>query len=166
MINGATCNAGRNHRLRAADPGDAGGNVPVSVAINQQTNTAYVGDSAEFDGFPSWTVSVLDTATCNTAATRPDAAPNPPAITTQLNPYAVAVDQATDTVYATNLQDVNRNPGDSVSVIDGATCNATVTSGCGNPPRPLPSAAFPSGPLSTRPPTRSMSPTLTSIRCR
>ena len=133
VINGATCNAAVRTGCGQPTPATLGGNVPVSVAINQQTNTAYVGDSAEFDGFPSWTVSVLNTATCNTL----DAAgctPNPPAITTQLNPYAVAVNQATDTVYATNLQDVNGNPGNSVSVIDGATCNASVTSGCGNAP--------------------------------
>ena len=134
LINGATCNATIATGCGQTTPATVAGNLPVSVAINQQTNTAYVGDSSEFEGLsPSWMISVLDTATCNTLDSG-GCTPNPPAITTQLNPYAVAVDQTTDTLYATNLQDVNRNPGDSVSVIDGAICNASVTSGCSNTP--------------------------------
>ena len=44
-------------------------------------------------------------------------------------PGGLGVDQKTDTVYATNGND------NTVSVINGKTCNAEVTSGCGqNPP--------------------------------
>ena len=142
VINGATCNAAVITGCGQPTPATLGGNVPVSVAINQQTNTAYVGDSAEFDGFPSWTVSVLDTATCNTLDAA-GCAPSPPTITTQLNPFAVAVDQPTDTVYAVNQSDINFNPGDSVSVISGATCNASDTSGCGNTPATVSVGSFP-----------------------
>ena len=133
VINGATCNAAVHTGCGQETPETLGGNVPVSVAINQQTNTAYVGDSAEFDGFPAWTVSVLNTAACNTLD-RAGCVPSPPTIKTQLNPYAVAVDQATDTVYATNLQNSDGQPGDTVSVIDGSTCNASVDSGCKHTP--------------------------------
>jgi YVTN family beta-propeller protein len=133
VINGATCNQTVITGCGQPTPATLAGNVPVSVAINQATSTAYVGDSAEFDGYPSWTISVLHTKTCN-AINRTGCNPSPPTITTQLNPYALAVNQATDTLYATNLEDSNHNPGNTVSVIDGATCNATVTSGCGNTP--------------------------------
>jgi DNA-binding beta-propeller fold protein YncE len=44
----------------------------------------------------------------------------------------VAIDQATDTIYVPN-GGLNGS-GDTVSVIDGATCNAQVTSGCDQTP--------------------------------
>jgi YVTN family beta-propeller protein len=40
----------------------------------------------------------------------------------------VAIDTATSTIYVPNIQDT------SVSVIDGATCNSTDTTGCGRTP--------------------------------
>ena len=49
------------------------------------------------------------------------------------DPDGIAVDTSTDTVYAANGG--SNEPGNTVSVIDGATCNATQSSGCGqNPP--------------------------------
>jgi DNA-binding beta-propeller fold protein YncE len=143
VINVGTCNATMRTGCGQEAPETLGGNVPVSVAINPATNTAYVGDSAEFDGFPAWTVSVLGTASCNTLE-RAGCKPNPPTIKTQLNPYALAIDQATDTVYATNLQDSNGKPGDTVAVIDGATCNASVITGCKRTP---PTVKVGSGPF-------------------
>ena len=142
VINGATCNAHVMTGCGQPTPATLGGNVPVDVAINEKTGSAYVGDSAEFDGFPAWTVSVLDTRTCN-ADSRTGCTPNPPTITTQLNPYSLAVDQATDTVYAVNQSDVNFNPGDNVSVINGATCSSSDTSGCGNTPATVSVGNFP-----------------------
>jgi DNA-binding beta-propeller fold protein YncE len=144
VINGETCNATVHTGCGQETPETLAGNVPVSVAINQQTNTAYVGDSAEFDGFPAWTVSVLNTATCSTLD-RAGCLPSPPTIKTQLNPYAIAVDQATDTVYATNLQNSSRQPGDTVAVIDGSTCNASVGSGCEHTPATVKVGSSPFG---------------------
>ena len=43
-------------------------------------------------------------------------------------PLGVAVDQATNTIYVANSGE------NTVSVIDGATCNAMNTSGCGQDP--------------------------------
>jgi DNA-binding beta-propeller fold protein YncE len=143
VINVATCNAMVHTGCGQEAPETLGGNVPFSVAIDPATNTAYVGDSAEFDGFPAWTVSVLDTGTCNTLK-RIGCKANPPTIKTQLNPDALAVDQATDTVYSTNLQDSHGNPGDTVAVINGATCNAEVITGCKRTP---PTVKVGSGPF-------------------
>ena len=52
-------------------------------------------------------------------------------------PFGVAVDQATDTVYVPNNND------GTVSVINGARCNARVTSGCGRTPPTVTTGANP-----------------------
>ena len=48
---------------------------------------------------------------------------------------SIAVDQNTDTIYVANAGD------NTVSVINGATCNAQNTSGCGQTRRRSPSEA-------------------------
>ena len=50
-------------------------------------------------------------------------------------PAALDVDVATDTVYAVN-NGASGN-GDTVSVIDGASCNGSIGSGCGRAPRTI-----------------------------
>lgn len=79
------------------------------------------------------TVSVIDGATCNAAVTS-GCAHTPPAITVGGGPNGVTVDQATDTVYVANDGPGDDNSGHTVSVINGATCNGQVTSGCGQTP--------------------------------
>ncbi len=64
-------------------------------------------------------------------------------ITAGFNPYGIAVDQATNTVYAPLLADGEY--AGSVAVIDGSTCNGSDTSGCGQTPSLTP-AGF--GPVS------------------
>ena len=44
----------------------------------------------------------------------------------------MTIDQATDTIYVADLQ--NGEGSGTVSVINGATCNATITTGCGQTP--------------------------------
>jgi len=124
-------------RSKADGPGGrtiAVGNNPVAVAVDQATHTAYVGNGN--DG----TVSVINTATCNTFVSF-GCGKTPPTVTLSRSPSSgqvdAAVDQATDTVYVVSLST------NTVSVIDGKTCNATVTSGCGNIP---PTVAVGSGP--------------------
>jgi DNA-binding beta-propeller fold protein YncE len=48
------------------------------------------------------------------------------------NPSGIAVDQTTDTVYTANIAD-GEHPG-TVSVINGATCNGSDTTGCSRTP--------------------------------
>ena len=59
----------------------------------------------------------------------------------EANPFGIAVDQATDTIYTANIFN-GEGPG-TVSVINGATCNAHNTSGCDRPPPPPPPASAP-----------------------
>jgi DNA-binding beta-propeller fold protein YncE len=63
----------------------------------------------------------------------------PKNITVGSGAYAAAVDDSTASVYVTNFND------DSVSVIDGATCNGTVSSGCGQVPPTAMVGVFPEG---------------------
>lgn len=111
-------------------PATFAGADAFSMATNPTTHTVYVGDSGGTEGFP-FGISVLDSASC-TPDDHTGCSANPPFMPMQDNPYGVAVDPSTDTVYATNFFDANGNPGDTVSVFDGARCNAAVTSGCGN----------------------------------
>jgi DNA-binding beta-propeller fold protein YncE len=51
--------------------------------------------------------------------------------------YGIAVDQATDTVFAGSIVDSN------LEMFDGATCNATYHSGCGQIPATRPAGGWP-----------------------
>jgi YVTN family beta-propeller protein len=122
VINGATCNASDITGCNKARPAAQVGRSPAGVAVNSATDTVYVANSG------SDTVSVINGATCNGTVTS-GCGHQPPRIHLGVSPLAVAVDQATDTIYTLNPG----SPG-TVSVIDGATCNATVTTGCRRTP--------------------------------
>ena len=97
---------------------------PVAVAVDQETHTAYVGNGNDN------TVSVIDAATCSAKSTR-GCAQKPRTIAVGPGPVDDAVDEKTDTVYVVALG------SDTVSVINGATCNAKVRSGCGQTPKTI-----------------------------
>jgi DNA-binding beta-propeller fold protein YncE len=122
VINGARCKTSASSscgatRPRLTVPGGAAGS-----AENLKTHTLYVVDHSKR------AVSVFDAASCNAAE-----AAGCSQTATQIHlgaiPLAVAVNQATDTIYALE-------PGrpSTVSVIDGARCNAAVRGGCGRVP--------------------------------
>jgi DNA-binding beta-propeller fold protein YncE len=125
VVNSATCNAAqRSGCTNPAATIDVGGE-PGGIAVDEATDTLYV---ANLQGN---TVSVIDGATCN--ATNQQGCSRPPATVTAGNgPYALAVDEATDTIYVTNPGAAA--DGDTVSVINGATCNAAEQSGCHQSP--------------------------------
>ena len=120
--------AGAQHSLSGATvattPVGAG---PGWAALDQATDTIYVAnDGPGFNG-TGHTVSVIDGRTCRTANLSRCRHASP-AVTVGTNPGGLAVDQATDTIYVTSQN------SDTVSVIDGATCNSQVTSGCTQTP--------------------------------
>ena len=129
VVNVSTCNAATTSGCRSvpltADVSKPFLNPPTKltggVAVDGSTKTVYVANLG------AGTVSVVNSATCNAAqrsgCTKPTAT-----IDVGGEPGGVAVDQATDTIYVANVQ------GSTVSVIDGATCNATNQTGCGQPP--------------------------------
>jgi DNA-binding beta-propeller fold protein YncE len=137
VINGATCRAGNVTGCGQPAPATLAGPAPFSVAINPSTSSVYVGDSGEFEGGFPWSISVLDAATCNTIDSAGCSA-TPINFTRPALPFALTADPTNDTIYSSDLfLDTNGDLGDTVSAIDGATCNATVTSGCGATPAGL-----------------------------
>jgi len=112
------------------------GGEPGGVAVDEATDTLYV---ANLQGSTVW---VIDGATCN--ATDQQGCSRPPATVAVGNgPYALAVDEATDTVYVTNPSAAGS--GDTVSVINGATCNAATQSGCRQSPATITVGTAPLG---------------------
>jgi len=125
VINAATCNAvttrGCGLPVKTVKVGAGSQAIDVDVA----TDTVCTANSGATGN--GTTVSVINGATCN-GHTGSGCGQTPGTVTVGSGAWWVAVDQASDTVYV-----ANNNDG-TVSVINGATCNGTVTSGCHNTP--------------------------------
>jgi DNA-binding beta-propeller fold protein YncE len=136
VVNSATCNAAqRSGCTKPAATIDVDGE-PGGVALDEATDTLYVAD------LRGSTVSVIDGATCNATDQKGCSRP-PPTVSVGHGPYALAVDEATDTVYVTNPS--TSGGGDTVSVINGATCNAAAQSGCNQSPATITVGTAPLG---------------------
>jgi YVTN family beta-propeller protein len=135
VLNALTCNRVRASGCVSSTPSVPVGDGPVSIAVNQITDTIYVVNS------DSNTVSVIDGATCNARHTSGCGRPSP-AVIVGSNPVDVAVNQKTDTVYVANWGD---GTGTTVSVIDGRSCNGHVTSGCRQRPAAVTIGTGPAG---------------------
>src|SRR5262249_19387681 len=98
---------------------------PQDMVLNPATHTLYAVSDPENGADGS--VSVLNASTCN-ALRASGCAGSTPYVQVGAGPGAIAVDQATDTVYVVNS---NSN---TVSVINGVTCNARRTTGCSRTP--------------------------------
>ena len=156
VFNSATCNAGdavgcgqTPATVAVGSSGDEPENSILNLAVNRATNTVYaanvfntgLGSPPPFLGNR---VYVINGATCDAANTTGcgetpavvTLSPNPPVGS---NPFAIAVDQATNTIYTANIAD-GEHPG-TVSVINGARCNGQDTSGCDQTP-PTAQAGF------------------------
>jgi DNA-binding beta-propeller fold protein YncE len=137
VFNAATCNAAHTTGCGQAPAvlkvgHSAGGNSALSLAVDQATNTIYATNVVtNTEPFRGDSVYVINGATCD-AANSTDCGQTPAAIKAGFNPLGIAVDQATDTIYTANIAD-GEHPG-TVSVINGATCNGTDHTGCGQTP--------------------------------
>jgi DNA-binding beta-propeller fold protein YncE len=103
---------------------------PSAVAVDRATNTIYVASGNNANGPTNAggdTVSLIDGRRCQARDASRCAGPWPTVKVGNL-PSSVAVDQATGTVYVTV------DGSNTVAVFNGATCNAQVTSGCGQAP--------------------------------
>jgi DNA-binding beta-propeller fold protein YncE len=146
VFNGSTCNAtttsGCGQTPANAATGADGG-APFasteSVAVNAATNTVYAtSDVLDANPYIGDSVYVINGTTCDAANTA--GCPNPPATISvgsdpvfgDANPFGIAVDQATDTIYTANIFN-GEGPG-TVSVINGNICNAQNTNGCDQTP--------------------------------
>ncbi|MGO9898996.1 MAG: YncE family protein [Solirubrobacteraceae bacterium] len=131
VIDGATCNGTHQSGCSQTPATIAILNYPSDVAIDDRTNTIYVTDGND-------NVSVISGATCDGTDTA-GCGQTPTTVTVGLAPYQLAVDVATDTIYVGNDGD------NTLSMINGATCNGTVSTGCGQTPPAVPAEGLPFG---------------------
>jgi YVTN family beta-propeller protein len=118
VIDAKTCN-GKNVRGCGRKPMTVNvGQTPGGIAVNTRTNTIYVTGESSSD------VSVIDGKTCN-ARVKSGCRKKPVHILAGAGARGIAVNETTNTVYVANTV------ANTVSVINGATCNATVHTGCG-----------------------------------
>ena len=94
---------------------------PVALAVDDATDTIYTANLADGEG--PGTVSVINGATCN-GQNMSDCSQTPATALAGFGTVDVAVDEPTNQVYAVNFQD------NSVSTINGNTCNGTSAGGC------------------------------------
>jgi DNA-binding beta-propeller fold protein YncE len=150
VFNGATCNATTTSgcgqtpaTLPLGDSGGATGNSILNIAVNQATDTIYATNIADLNAtFEGDTVYVINGATCDAANTTgcshtpASITPGNPLQPGGLIPWGVAIDSATDTIYV--AIEAGGDFAGSVAVIDGATCNGSDTTGCGQTPLTVP----------------------------
>ena len=129
VLNGARCNAQVTSGCGRAVATIKVGQFPVAAAHNPATRTLYVANLG------GGTVSVVNVAACNAHTTSGCGQPAR-SVTDNAGPAWIDINVATDTVYVANL--VNTFNDGSVSVINGATCNAHTTAGCGQTPATVP----------------------------
>jgi DNA-binding beta-propeller fold protein YncE len=127
VINGATCDAanttgcGQTPATVTLAPNPPVGSNPSGIAVDQATNTIYTANIA--DGEHPGTVSVINGATCNGQDTS-GCGQTPTIAPAGFGASGVAIDQTTNQVYVTNIEDT------SVTTIDGNNCNGTNANGC------------------------------------
>ena len=144
---------GVDRRPHAFGPALICGGYFVAVAVNERSNTVYVTNN-ESCGGQGDKVFVYDGADCGGTETSKFGGRRLKAtVTAGLNPFSLAVDQATNTVYAPLLADGEYHG--NVAVINGATCNGSSTSGCDQTPALAP-AGFGSIGVAVDPKTHSV----------
>jgi DNA-binding beta-propeller fold protein YncE len=128
VINTATCNAADTSGCAQPAPAITVGPGPGPPGLNPVTRTLYVPY-----GMKGNRVGVVNAATCNASDTS-GCGQAPAVVTVGQCTFSLAVSAATDTVYAPSAGSVASGctDGDTVSVIDGATCDGTDHSGCGS----------------------------------
>jgi DNA-binding beta-propeller fold protein YncE len=141
VIDGATCDATNTTgcsqtpaAITLASYPPIGSN-PMGIAVDQVTDTIYTANIA--DAEHPGTVSVINGATCNGQDTS-GCGQTPVTAPAGFGAGSIAVDRRTHDVYVTNIEDT------SVSVINGATCNRTDTSGCSQTPKKVAVGNYPS----------------------
>ena len=148
IYDGTTCNATtvtRCNQTPARTPTgpDGDGQSTEAVTVNPATNTIYAtSNTTGGTQFLGHTVYMIDGTTCDAANTTgcgtvtATISVGTDPVFNDANPFGIAVDVATDTIYTANISN-GEGPG-TVSVINGATCNSHTTSGCGQTPAVAP----------------------------
>ena len=162
MINGRLCNGvitsgcGSTPASMALPTNNGG----YGLAVDDSTDTLYVGTYVGTGTDRQGTVLMFNGNTCNGDVQLGCSTPSSVNTGQPLPATAMAVDQSTEAVYVTDFG------ADFISVINGTTCNAQISSGCGNPPTTMTLGGGSPGIAVNRPPTPCMSPTAAPIPCR
>jgi DNA-binding beta-propeller fold protein YncE len=130
VIDGRTCNSGETSGCGQTPAKTTAGDRAFAVVVNPATETIYVANRNDN------TVSVIDGRSCNGSYTT-GCGQTWPTVAVGASPQALAVNTGTNTIYVTNTND------NTVSVIDGSTCNGSNHSGCDQTP---PTVAVGAGP--------------------
>jgi DNA-binding beta-propeller fold protein YncE len=119
VIDGTTC----NRSIVTGCAGTAAASLPGGVfpVVDAATRTLYV------PGVEGTTMGLLDLRTCN-GKVHSGCGALVATVDAGEGPFTAVVDPATRTVY------VGNEPARQVSILNGATCNALVRSGCGQTP--------------------------------
>jgi DNA-binding beta-propeller fold protein YncE len=133
MINAATCNALLAAGCPSEPPVTRAGVGSDDIAVNQATDTVYVGNSN--------TLSVINGALCNARNTT-GCKTRWPTVRVGAVPAGIAVDQATDMIYVATW---GNGKATTLSVINGARCNGRVSSGCRLTPAHITTGRSPDG---------------------
>jgi DNA-binding beta-propeller fold protein YncE len=151
VINGATCNAKDQAGCGGTPPTVTVGNGPFAVGIDSTTDSIYVTNGGAMSNGTSSsvgdTVSVIDGATCN-AAVQSGCDQTPATVAVGPGPAGIGVNQNTDSIYVADTGQFGGATsalGHTVSLIDGATCNATDQAGCGQATATVPVGVAPFG---------------------
>jgi DNA-binding beta-propeller fold protein YncE len=115
---------------------------PFGLAVDERTRTLYAPLLG--DGEKPGAVAVVDLRHCHAGDTS-GCGRNPAIAPAGFGSLGVAVDPRSHAVYVTNDEDA------SVSVIDGRSCRAATTSGCGRTPTYLPTDDYPTASIALAP---------------
>jgi YVTN family beta-propeller protein len=121
VIDGRTCDAENTTACAHAPALIKVGTGPQFAAVDPATDTLYVANTL------SNTVSIVDTRGCDAGSTVDCSHAVVATMPAGASPLGIAIDVPTDTVYVTD------DGSNDVAVIDGKTCNASVTKGCAKP---------------------------------
>jgi len=121
VVDPDACNARNRAGCGRVWPTTTVGQLPKAVAIDESLDTLYTANQIDS------TVSVVDTRTCNAHVTS-GCGRTSPTIAVTGGAFNLTIDAGTHTLYVANI---NSN---TVSVINTATCNARITTGCGQTP--------------------------------
>lgn len=130
VIDGATCNSTEITGCKLRPVTVKVGAFGDDIGVDPVTNMVFVTNQ---DAEPG-TVSVIDGNSCN--GMHPAGCKRQPFTTVKVGggPSGIGVNSLTDTVYVANTaEDSDNHPvshGDTLSVIDGATCGPSTESGC------------------------------------
>lgn len=130
MINTRRCRADRTAGCAQTAPDVKLGKYPADVATNPKTGTIYV---AGYGPHSTSEIIVIDAGRCNATRTAGCSHFRTLRVGAGL-PDELAVNPVTGTIYATVA---TAHGHDIVDVFNGATCNATTTTGCGQKPGQL-----------------------------